>query len=142
MSIGRSQSHDLSLGVRDPQDAVNGSYYIAVDKVDCDSTRPPAEDVYLAKNNRLKERDTGLKLRPYPLSLISAKSITTLNLLLSLMLHKVLMNFFSTPNHDSSNNSINDYGGVELRCEEEEDILILCLEPRWLRALFCLYFNS
>nr|POE58404.1 g-type lectin s-receptor-like serine/threonine-protein kinase [Quercus suber] len=30
----------------------------------------------------------GLKLRPYPLSLISAKSITTLNLLLSLMLHK------------------------------------------------------
>ncbi|XP_030957603.1 uncharacterized protein LOC115979682 [Quercus lobata] len=32
----------------------------------------------------------GLKLRPYPLSLISAKSITTLNLLLSLMLHKDL----------------------------------------------------
>ncbi|KAL0017271.1 hypothetical protein SO802_004340 [Lithocarpus litseifolius] len=31
----------------------------------------------------------GLKLRPHPLSLISAKSITTLNLLLSLKLHKL-----------------------------------------------------
>nr|POE61363.1 hypothetical protein CFP56_40970 [Quercus suber] len=61
MSIGRSQSHDLSLGVRDPQDAVNGRYYVAADKLDCDSTRPQAEDVYLAKYKRLKERDTGGK---------------------------------------------------------------------------------
>ena len=49
-------------GVRDPQDAVNGSYYVAADKVDCDSTRPQAEDVYLVKNKRLKERDTGKHL--------------------------------------------------------------------------------
>ncbi|KAK7834076.1 hypothetical protein CFP56_025047 [Quercus suber] len=62
MSVGQSQSHDLSLGVQDPQDAVNGSYYVAVDKVDCDSTRPQAEDVYLAKNKRLKERDIGKHL--------------------------------------------------------------------------------
>lgn len=37
------------------------------------------------------------------------------------------MNFFSAPNHDSSNNSIDDCGGLELWCEEVEDILILCL---------------
>ena len=49
-------------GVRDPQDAVKGSYYVAADKVDCDSTRPQAEDVYLAKNKRLKESDTGKHL--------------------------------------------------------------------------------
>ena len=49
-------------GVRDPQDAVNGSYYVAADKVDYDSTRPQAEDVYLVKNKRLKERDTGKHL--------------------------------------------------------------------------------
>ena len=50
------------LGVRNPQDAVNGSYYVAANKVDYDSTRPQAEDVYLAKNKRLKERDTGKHL--------------------------------------------------------------------------------
>ena len=49
-------------GVRDPQDAVNGSYYVAADKVDCDSTRPQAEDVYLVKKTTLKERDTGKPL--------------------------------------------------------------------------------
>ena len=48
--------------VHDPQDAVNGSYYVAADKVDCDSTRPQAENVYLAKNKRLKERDIGKHL--------------------------------------------------------------------------------
>ena len=52
----------VSLGVHDPQDAVNGSYYVAADKVDCDSTRPQAEDVFLAKNKRLKERDRGKHL--------------------------------------------------------------------------------
>ncbi|KAL0004782.1 hypothetical protein SO802_012343 [Lithocarpus litseifolius] len=61
MNTGRSQSHVLSLGVRDPQDAVNGSYYVAADKVNCDSTRPQAEDVYSVRNKRLKERDTGGK---------------------------------------------------------------------------------
>ena len=49
-------------GVRDPQDAVNGSYYVAADKVDYDSTRPQAKDVYLVKNKTLKERDTGKHL--------------------------------------------------------------------------------
>ena len=48
--------------VRDPQDAVDGSYYVAVDKVDCDNTRPQVEDVYLVKNKTLKERDTGKHL--------------------------------------------------------------------------------
>ena len=53
------------------------------------------------------------------------------------------MNSFSTPNHDSSNNSVDDYGGVELRCEEEEeDILILCLGFRSLNALFCLWLRA
>ncbi|KAK9992824.1 hypothetical protein SO802_022527 [Lithocarpus litseifolius] len=47
--------------VRDPLDAVNGSYYVATDKVDGDSTRPQAEDFNLVKNKRLKERDTGGK---------------------------------------------------------------------------------
>ncbi|KAL0010205.1 hypothetical protein SO802_005313, partial [Lithocarpus litseifolius] len=56
MSIGRSQSHDLSL------DAVNGSYYVAADKVDCDSTRPQAEDVYLAKNKRFRKGTQAAKL--------------------------------------------------------------------------------
>ena len=37
-------------------------YNVAADKVDCDSTRPQAEDVYLVKNKRLKERDTGKHL--------------------------------------------------------------------------------
>ena len=37
-------------------------YNIAADKVDCDSPRPQAEDVYLVKNKRLKERDTGKHL--------------------------------------------------------------------------------
>ena len=37
-------------------------YNVAADKVDCDSTRAQAEDVYLAKNKRLKERDTGKHL--------------------------------------------------------------------------------
>ena len=46
-------------GVCDPQDAVNGSYYVAADEVDGDSTRPQAEDFNLVKNKRLKERDTG-----------------------------------------------------------------------------------
>ncbi|KAL4597231.1 hypothetical protein ACB092_12G219900 [Castanea dentata] len=50
-----------SKRVRDPQDAVDGSYYVAADKVDGESTRPQAEDVNLAKNKRLKERDTGGK---------------------------------------------------------------------------------
>ena len=38
------------------------------------------------------------------------------------------MNFFWAPNHDSSNNSVDECGELELRCEEEEeeDILILC----------------
>ena len=45
------------------------------------------------------------------------------------------MNFFSTPNHDSSDNSVDDCGGVELRCEEEEDILILCLGFRSERVV-------
>ncbi|KAM3683820.1 hypothetical protein ACJW31_12G177700 [Castanea mollissima] len=50
-----------SKRVRDPQDAVDGSYYVAADEVDGDSTRPQAEDVNLVKNKRLKERDTGGK---------------------------------------------------------------------------------
>ena len=49
-------------GVRDPQDVVDGSYYVVANKVDCDSTGPQAEDVYLVKNKRLKERDTGKHL--------------------------------------------------------------------------------
>uniref|UniRef100_A0A7N2MLX8 Uncharacterized protein n=1 Tax=Quercus lobata TaxID=97700 RepID=A0A7N2MLX8_QUELO len=48
-----------SKRVCDPQDAVNGSYYVAADEVDGDSTRPQAEDFNLVKNKRLKERDTG-----------------------------------------------------------------------------------
>ncbi|KAK7843114.1 hypothetical protein CFP56_012886 [Quercus suber] len=48
-----------SKRARDPQDAVDGSYYVAADKVDGDGTRPQAEDVNLVKNKRLKERDTG-----------------------------------------------------------------------------------
>ena len=48
--------------VHDPQDAVDGSYHVAADKVDCDSTRSQAENVYLAKNKRLKERDTSKHL--------------------------------------------------------------------------------
>ena len=39
------------------------------------------------------------------------------------------MNFFWAPNHDSSNNSVDECGELQLRCEEEEDILILC---RWV----------
>ena len=49
-------------GGHDPQDAVDGSYYVAADKVDCGRTRPQAKDVYLVKNKRLKERDTGKHL--------------------------------------------------------------------------------
>ena len=37
-------------------------YNVAANKVDYDSTRPQAEDVYLVKNKRLKERDTGKHL--------------------------------------------------------------------------------
>ena len=50
------------------------------------------------------------------------------------------MNSFSTPNHDSSNNSVDECGELQLRCEEEEeDILILC---RWvLIELKVLYFE-
>ncbi|XP_023919176.2 uncharacterized protein LOC112030741 [Quercus suber] len=48
-----------SKRVCDPQDAVDGSYYVAADKVDGDSTRPQAEDFNLVRNKRLKERDTG-----------------------------------------------------------------------------------
>ena len=51
------------------------------------------------------------------------------------------MNFFWAPNHDSSNNSVDECGELQLRCEEEEeeDILILC---RWvLIELKVLYFE-
>ena len=41
---------------------VHNIYNVAADKVDCDSTRPQAEDFNLVKNKRLKERDTGKHL--------------------------------------------------------------------------------
>lgn len=46
-------------GARDPRDAVDGSCCVAEDEVDGGSRRPQPEDVYLVKNKKLKERNSG-----------------------------------------------------------------------------------
>ncbi|XP_062149246.1 uncharacterized protein LOC133857888 isoform X2 [Alnus glutinosa] len=50
--VGTKRAHD-------PRDAVDGSCCVAEDEVEGGSRRPQPEDVYLVKNKRLKERNSG-----------------------------------------------------------------------------------